>query len=60
MECFKKIWSRPKETFIETENESVFHLEERITEVKEEEMVSFMLDEKNIMKVIKSRNDLSV
>jgi hypothetical protein len=58
-ESFKEIWSRPKDSFIEVEENSVFHLEKRITEAEEEKMVSFMLDENNIVEVIKSREDSS-
>jgi hypothetical protein len=39
--------------------DSIFHLEERITEINEEEMTRFMIDEANIEAVIKSRDDLS-
>jgi hypothetical protein len=47
------------EEVVEADEESVFHLEPRITEQDEEEMEKFMLDEKNITDVIKSREDLS-
>jgi hypothetical protein len=58
-EHFRQTWSRPLEEVIEADKESVFHLEPRITEHEAEEMEEFMLDEKNITDVIKSRGDLS-
>jgi hypothetical protein len=42
-ENFKEIWSRPKDSFIEVEESSVFRLEKRITEAEEEEMASLIL-----------------
>jgi hypothetical protein len=47
------------EKVVEADEESVFHLEPRITEQDEEEMEKFMLDEKTITDVITSPVDLS-
>jgi hypothetical protein len=58
-EHFAKTWSRPKEYFQEAEEGALFALEPRITENDQEEMKAFMMDERNIEDVIKSRQDLS-
>jgi hypothetical protein len=58
-EHFMEMWARPREDFREAEEDSIFHLESRITGQEEEEMEKFMLNEKNIEEVIKSRDDLS-
>jgi hypothetical protein len=58
-EHFRETWSKPLDDFIEAEEESPFYLESRITGEDEDEMEEFMLDEKNIAEVIKSREDLS-
>jgi hypothetical protein len=56
---FRETRSRPLEDVEGAEEGSLFHLEPRITEQNEEEMEGFMLSEKNIADVIKSREDLS-
>jgi hypothetical protein len=58
-EHFKVTWSRPRDEFVEANEESVFHLEPLITDQEDEDMTTFMLDDKNIAEVIKSREDLS-
>jgi hypothetical protein len=45
--------------FVEAEENSILHLDAKITEREEEEMETFMLDDKNIEVVIKPREDLS-
>jgi hypothetical protein len=54
-EHFRATWSRPLDEVVEAEENSIFHLEPRITKEDDEEMKEFMLDEKNIVYVIKSR-----
>jgi 3-dehydroquinate dehydratase len=56
---FRRTWARPEREFVEAEPDSMFHLEAVLTEKEEEEMQSFMLDEKKIAEVIRSRDDLS-
>jgi hypothetical protein len=58
-EYFREIWSRPLEDIAETEEGSMFHLDPRITAQEDEDMQEYMLNEKNIAEVIKSRQDLS-
>jgi hypothetical protein len=58
-EHFRTTLSRPLEDFVEAEEKSSFYLESRITDEDEDEMEEFMLNEKNIAEVIKSREDLS-
>jgi hypothetical protein len=58
-EHFRTTWARSLENFVDAEQDSVFHLEPRITEEDEEDMEEFVLNEKNITAVIKSREDLS-
>jgi hypothetical protein len=55
---FRKIWAWPDHEFVEAEENSIFHLEVKIKE-REEEMETFMLDDKTMEEVIKSRDDLS-
>jgi hypothetical protein len=59
MRHFKNTRPRPEDDFIEAAEDSVFRLEAKIKEENEEEMEAFMLEEKNIAEVIKSREDLS-
>jgi hypothetical protein len=58
-EHFKATWVRSLEDFIDAEQDSVFHLEPQITEEDEEDMEEFILNEKTITEVIKSRKDLN-
>jgi hypothetical protein len=58
-EHFAHSWARGIDQFREAENDTEFHLDSRIGEREEEELESFMLDEKNIEQVIRSRQDLS-
>jgi hypothetical protein len=58
-EYFMEIWSRPLEDTAETEGGSMFHLDPGIIAQEGEDMQEYMLDEKNIAEVIKSRQDLS-
>jgi hypothetical protein len=55
----RRIWSRPEDDFVEATDDSMVHLESRITEEDDEEMTNFMINEVNIETVIKSRDDLS-
>jgi hypothetical protein len=56
---FTRTWARPEEEFIEADQDSRFYLDALITETEEEELKAFLLDEKKIAEVIKSRDDLS-
>jgi hypothetical protein len=58
-EHFAKTWAEPENNFREVEQGVPFDLEPQITENDQEEMEAFMLDERNIEEVIKSRQDLS-
>jgi hypothetical protein len=58
-EHFRKTWAKPESDFIEAEECLLFHLEGKIMEREENDLEAFMLDEKNIAEVIKSREDLS-
>jgi hypothetical protein len=57
-EHFTRTWARPEQEFIEADQSSRFHLNAVITE-KEEDLQGFLLDEKKIAEVVKSRDDLS-
>jgi hypothetical protein len=56
---FTRTWAIPEEDFIEADRHSRFHLDAVITEAKGDELQGFLLDEKKIAEVIKSRDDLS-
>jgi hypothetical protein len=56
-EYFITTWARSLEDFVEAERNSPFHLESRTSDKYEEEMEEFVLKEKNIPEVIKSRED---
>jgi hypothetical protein len=58
-EHFREVWARPEEDFVEADADSIFHLEPKMTPEDEETLEEFMLNEKNISEVIKSREDLS-
>jgi hypothetical protein len=56
---FTRTWAKPEQQFIEAEPESRYHLEAKITDDEEEKLQGYLLDEKKIAEVIKSRDDLS-
>jgi hypothetical protein len=58
-EHFREVWARPREDFVEAEENSKFYLEPKILPEDEEALEEYMLNEKNISEVIKSREDLS-
>jgi hypothetical protein len=58
-EHFATSWATPQTDFREVEQRTSFTLEPKITENEQEEMVGFMLNDRNIEEVIKSRHDLS-
>jgi hypothetical protein len=58
-EHFREVWARPREDFVEAEENTKFHIEPQIVQEDDEALEEFMLNEKNIRQVIKSRQDLS-
>jgi hypothetical protein len=58
-EHFATAWARPQTDFREAEQGTPFALEPKITDNEQEEMEAFMLNDRNIEEVIKSRQDLS-
>jgi 3-dehydroquinate dehydratase len=58
-EHFKETWARPREEFVEAAENSIFHLNSVMEGEEDEEMTNFIMDEKNIAEVIRSREDLS-
>jgi hypothetical protein len=54
-EDFATAWARPQTDFREAEQGTPFALEPKITENDQEEMEAFMLNDRNIEEVIKSR-----
>jgi hypothetical protein len=58
-EHFTRTGARPEEDIIEADRHSRFHLDAVITEAEGDELQGFLLDEKKIAEVIKSRDYLS-
>jgi hypothetical protein len=56
---FQKVWATPSHDFIEATEESPLFLDSKIPTEAAETMEEFMLNEKNITEVIKSRKDQS-
>jgi hypothetical protein len=56
---FEQNWSVAIDEFREVAPESKFDLEQRIGEQEDDELAAYMLNEKNIEAIIKSRQDLS-
>jgi hypothetical protein len=56
---FRQTWARPEMDFKEAEVSTEFFMDSKLTEREEDEMEAYMLNERNIAQVIKSREDLS-
>jgi hypothetical protein len=56
---FRSNWARPARPFKEAPQGSIFFLDPKMPDRASEEMRSFLMDEEEIEKVIRSRNDLS-